>query len=61
MARSLATVFIAALLLSACSTGRWAGLNNCSADGSPVWWEYPNSKGSYDGLNNGPQYCLPKR
>jgi hypothetical protein len=44
-------------LLSACDTGkggRWAGFNNCSADGSVVWWEYPNAQGSYEGLNNGP-------
>jgi hypothetical protein len=46
------------LLLSACSGGgRFAGFNNCSQDTSVVWYEYPNSAGSYDGLNNGPQYC----
>lgn len=46
-------------LLSACGTGgaRWAGFNNCSADGSPVWLEYPSVTGSYEGLNNGP--CAP--
>ena len=48
-------------LLSACSDPsgtpygrRFAGLNNCSADGSTVLFEYANSQGSYDGLNNGP-------
>ena len=54
MLRTYAIILVAALALSACSTGRWAGFNNCSADGSTVWWEFPNSKGSYDGLNNGP-------
>jgi hypothetical protein len=46
-------VLIALALLSGCA-GRYAGLNNCSADGSVVLREYPNSSGSYDGLNNGP-------
>jgi hypothetical protein len=61
MLRSLSMLVAAGLLLAACSTGRFAGFENCSADGSPVWWEYPNSKGSFDGLNNGPQNCLPKK
>ena len=43
------------LMLSACADGgRWAGFNNCSADGSPVLIEYPNAQGNYDTLNNGP-------
>jgi hypothetical protein len=49
-----AFVIIALGLLAGCSGGRWAGFNNCSADGSVVWYEYPNAQGSYDGLNNGP-------
>lgn len=40
-------------LLSACG-GRYAGFDNCSADGSVVVTEYPNAVGSYEGLNNGP-------
>jgi hypothetical protein len=60
MARTLSLLFLASLLLSACG-GRFAGFGSCSADGSPVWFEYPNSQGSYDGLNNGPQNCLPKK
>ena len=40
-------------LLSACG-GRYAGLDNCSADGSVVVTEYPNAAGSYAGLNNAP-------
>ncbi len=43
------------LMLSACADGgRFAGFNNCSADGSPVLIEYPNAQGNYDTLNNGP-------
>jgi hypothetical protein len=44
------------LMLAACSAGggRWAGFDNCSADGSPVLIEYPNAQGNYDTLNNGP-------
>jgi hypothetical protein len=48
-------------LLTACSDTsgtpygrRFAGLNTCSADGSVVLFEYANSQGSYDGLDNGP-------
>lgn len=46
-------VILAVGVLSACG-GRFAGFDNCSADGSVVWYEYPNSDGTYDGLNNGP-------
>lgn len=46
-------VLVAVGLLSACG-GRFAGLNNCSADGSVVLIEYPDKDGSYEGLNNGP-------
>lgn len=50
------TILVLATLavLAGCGGGRYAGLNNCSADGSPVVWEYPNADGNYDGLNNGP-------
>jgi len=46
-------------LLGACSSNqtgerRWAGFNNCSADGSVVLWEYADKNGSYEGLKNGP-------
>lgn len=50
-----AVIFGSLLMLSACADGgRWAGFNNCSADGSPVMIEYPNAQGHYDTLNNGP-------
>ena len=53
-----ALIVAALLALSACSGNyRFMGFNNCSADGSPVWFEYPNAAGSYEGLNNGP--CQP--
>jgi hypothetical protein len=55
MTKKLAVLAALALLLSGC--GRFAGFGNCSADGSVVWWEYPNSAGSYEGLNNSPQNC----
>jgi hypothetical protein len=44
----------AALLTLAACGGRFAGLNNCAADGSVVWMEYPNAQGNYDTLNTGP-------
>jgi hypothetical protein len=49
-------LIVAALLaLSACSSNyRFMGFNNCSADRSPVWFEFPNAQGNYDGLNNSP-------
>jgi hypothetical protein len=52
MSRTLLLIVTLALL-SGCG-GRYAGFNNCSADGSSVVREYPNSAGSYEGLNNGP-------
>jgi hypothetical protein len=54
---SRAFIILAALaLLGGCAGngGRFAGLNNCSADGSVVMFEYPNSAGNYNGVNNGP-------
>jgi hypothetical protein len=60
MNRTFWLLFGAALVLASCG-GRFAGFSSCSADGSPVWFEYPNSNGSYEGLNNGPQNCLPKK
>jgi hypothetical protein len=52
----LRTILVLATLamLGGCGGGRYAGFNNCSADGSVVITEYPNSAGSYAGLNNGP-------
>jgi hypothetical protein len=46
-------VAVALAVLSGCA-GRFAGFNNCSADGSLVVFEHPNAKGTYEGLNNGP-------
>jgi hypothetical protein len=57
MSRSIlvfATLAAVALLGGCAEGGRFAGWNNCSADGSVVLMEYPNSTGSYAGLNNGP-------
>lgn len=47
-------VLLPMVLLTACGGGRFAGFNNCSADGSPVLIEYPNAEGNYDTLSNGP-------
>lgn len=47
-------VLLPMVLLTACGGGRFAGFDNCSADGSPVLIEYPNANGNYDTLNNGP-------
>ena len=56
MLKHIVALAALALLLTACE-GRFAGFGNCSADGSTVWFEKPNSHGSYEGLNNGPQNC----
>jgi hypothetical protein len=51
------------LALSACAPegGRYIGMNKCSADGSVVWYEYPNAQGSYEGLNNNEANCANRR
>ncbi|MBX6367125.1 MAG: hypothetical protein IRZ04_04045 [Rhodospirillales bacterium] len=56
MLKHIAAVAALAVLLTACE-GRFVGFDNCSADGSVVWWEMPNSRGSYEGLDNNPQNC----
>ena len=53
MLKQFIVIALVAGALAAC-TGRFAGFNNCSADGSVVWFEYPNKAGSYEGLSNGP-------
>jgi len=52
MSRTL-ILLLTLTLLAGCG-GRFAGFNNCSADGSTVWTEYPNSMGNYEGLNKAP-------
>lgn len=47
-------VLLAVATLANCGGARFAGFGNCSADGSVVWFEYPNSKGEFEGLNNAP-------
>jgi hypothetical protein len=54
MARALFLIVTIALVAGCSGGGRFAGFNNCSADGSTVMVEYPNQAGTYDGLNNGP-------
>jgi len=56
MTKNIVALAMVAALLAGCG-GRFAGFGNCSSDGSVVWWEYPNSAGSYEGLNNSPENC----
>ena len=56
MLRGIFVGVVLALTLASCA-GRFAGFGSCSKDGSLVWFEQPNSKGSYDGLDNTPQNC----
>ncbi len=56
MAYKLFSAALLVLMLSGCS-GRFVGFLECSQGGSPVWWEYPNSKGSFDGIGVSAQNC----
>jgi hypothetical protein len=51
----IAATFLA-LLLGGC-TGRFVGFTECAKDGSPVWQEYPNAAGNYDGLDVSAANC----
>ena len=42
---------------SSCADYRFDGTSGCAPDGSVVWFEKPNSDGSYDGLQNSPDNC----
>ena len=57
MAQKLLSAVFLVLLLSGCASGRFVGFTECALDHSPVWWEYPNSAGSYDGLAVSAQNC----
>ncbi len=50
MKYKILSVALLALMLSGCA-GRFVGFTECAKDGSPVWWEYPNSKGTFEGLD----------
>jgi hypothetical protein len=49
MAQKLLSAALLVALLSGCS-GRFVGFTECAVDHSPVWWEYPNKAGSFDGI-----------
>lgn len=54
-------IVLTGLTLTACN-GRWDdqwsfGNPSCAPDGSVVWYELPNDRGSYDGLKNSPANC----
>jgi len=46
-----------AVALASCADYRFDGTSSCAPDGSVVWFEKPNSDGSYDGLQNSPDNC----
>ena len=46
-----------AAALGSCTGYRFGGTSSCAADGSVVWFEKPNSDGSFDGLKNSPENC----
>ena len=54
--RFIVVVALAAALTS-CADYRFDGTGSCAPDGSVVWFEKPNSGGSYDGLQNSPDNC----
>ena len=56
MTTKILSVAFLALLLSGCG-GRFVGFTECAKDGSAVWWEYPNSAGSLDGIDVSAANC----
>jgi hypothetical protein len=56
MAQKLVSAVLLLAVLSGCS-GRFVGFTECALDKSPVWWEYPNSAGSFDGIAVNAQNC----
>ena len=59
MACKLLSAALLVVMLSGCS-GRFVGFLECSPGGSPVWWEYPNGAGSFDGINVNAKNCEKK-
>jgi hypothetical protein len=59
MAHKLFSVALLVLMLSGCN-GRFVGFLECSQGGAPVWWEYPNSSGSFDGISVNAKNCEKK-
>ncbi len=53
----LGLLAIVALGLASCGEGRFVGFGKCASDGSIVWYERPNSQGSYDGLDVSEANC----
>ena len=57
MAQKLLSVVLLVAFLCGCSSGRFVGFTECATDHSPVWWEYPNAAGTYDGLSVNAANC----
>lgn len=53
----LGLLAIVALGLANCGEGRFVGFDKCATDGSIVWYERPNSQGSFDGLEVNAANC----
>ena len=53
-------ILAAGLVLSGCAEGRWVGTvfdPVCAEDGSVVFYQIPNSQGSYEGLKASKENC----
>jgi hypothetical protein len=57
MKYKILTAALLSLLLGGCSSGHFVGFTQCAKDGSAVWWAYPNSHGSMDGLDVNAATC----
>lgn len=57
MALKYIALALVAIGLAACGNGRSYFPAGCTTDGSVVWMAYPNSQGSYQGLDINTANC----
>lgn len=55
MLKTLLAGAAVALALSACADGRFA--SGCMPDGSPVFYQYPNTSGNFEGTRANADNC----
>lgn len=53
-----AIIVFAMSILAGCAQGRFVGGTQCMPDGSPVFWQYKNTQGSYEGAKASKENCM---
>ena len=56
----IAMVALVLAVVGGCADGRMLYGQQCMPDGSPVFWQYKNTQGNYDGAKASRENCYKK-